>query len=105
MVSLQRQHVPGGEPLRVVDPTVSSVAASAAMAPRPESLEGVRFAMLDDGKPYAQHFLDSVWKHITDLYDADRADYRKSAPSVTFTEEAYKDMVGRCQVAITAIGD
>lgn len=91
--------------MRVVDPTTSSVAASVDLAKRPDQLQGLRFALLDNGKPYAKHFLDSVWNRLTDLYSVDKLYYQKSAPSVTFSQDEYENIVDLCQVAITAIGD
>ena len=81
------------------------MATTVDLAQRPDSLEGLRFALLDNAKPYAHLFLDSVWKQITDLYTIERVSYKKSAPSVTFSQPEYEDVVGSCQIAITAIGD
>lgn len=105
MVSESKAFLPRGQNLRVVDPTTSSVAKSVDLAQRPDRLEGLRLALLDNGKPYAEHFLDSVWKQLTDLYGVDKLYYQKSAPSVTFSQDEYGNIVDLCQVAITAIGD
>ena len=49
-------------PKVLVDPTVTTVGASATMAPRPESLDGMVIGLLNNGKRNADLFLDATYQ-------------------------------------------
>ena len=93
-------------PVTLVDPTLETVAASAQMAPRPESLDGVVIGLLNNGKGKADWILEDIYRMLGERYNlAGSVHHFKEVTSKPFAPEVLDDVASRCQVAITAVGD
>ena len=93
-------------PMVLVDPTVTTVGASAAMAPRPESLDGLVIGLLNNGKRNADLVLDATHRMLRERYKlAGVVQHAKGSASQPFARDIIDDVAKRCQVVITAVGD
>ena len=93
-------------PVMLVDPTVTTFGARAEMAPRPRTLDGLVVGLLNNGKPFADPLLYGFYKMLGEHYQLADFVYRsKEAPSRRFEPDVIDDVVERCQIAITAVGD
>lgn len=92
--------------LELVDPTVTTVGVSAQMARRPRTLDGLSIGLLNNGKKNADYILDSLYGMLCERYSMGSAVHHyKDIPSKPFSTEVIDDVAGRCQLAITAVGD
>ena len=93
-------------PMVLVDPTVTTVGASATMAPRPESLDELVIGLLNNGKRNADLILDATFRMLSERYKlADTVQHGKGSASQPFSRDVIDDVANRCQVAVTAVGD
>jgi hypothetical protein len=92
--------------LVVLDPTDESVAGQASLAPRPNSLEGKVIGLLDNSKLNSDRFLDMLVEELSERYKfAGMVRARKPSASRVVPEETLKELVDKCDVVITAVGD
>ena len=93
-------------PVMLVDPTVTTVGTSAEMAARPETLDGLVVGLLNNAKPFADPLLYGFYRMLGERYKlAGYVYHTKVAPSRRFEPNVIDDVVERCQIAITAVGD
>ena len=93
-------------PVMLVDPTLETVGASVAMAPRPQTLDGIVVGLLNNAKPFADPLLYGFYRMLGDRFNlAGYVYHTKVAPSRRFEPEVIDDVVEKCQIAITAVGD
>jgi hypothetical protein len=94
----------------IVDPTVGPAADSerdqAALAPRPESLDGLRLGLLANIKRNAEQFLDEVGRLLAEQHGVKAVVARKK-PDITNTapQLMLDDLRTRCDVAVVGVGD
>jgi hypothetical protein len=92
--------------LLFLDPTVAPSRETVTMAPRIESLEGKVVGLLDNSKMSGRIILDDVGAILTSRYGVREI---INAGKPTFGRVAAQalvdDLVARCDVVITAIGD
>jgi hypothetical protein len=90
----------------ILDPTVQALPDSTSMAPRPQSLEGVTLGLLANGKRNSDEMLRNVCSLLQDIYqfkevvELNKRDVSRPAPQPIIDE-----LVDKCDVVITAIGD
>ena len=90
----------------ILDPTVQALPDSTSMAPRPQSLEGVTLGLLANGKRNSDEMLRNVCALLQDIYqfkevvELNKRDVSRPAPQPIIDE-----LVDKCDVVITAIGD
>jgi hypothetical protein len=91
--------------IEFLDPTHESAAAPFALAPRLASLEGIRLAILSNGKKGTEPFFDAVQKEFIDrlgvaeVVRLTKANY--SAPA----EPGLLSDAARWHVLVTGVGD
>jgi hypothetical protein len=90
----------------LLDPTVQALPDSTSMAPRPQSLEGITLGLLANGKRNSDEMLRNVCSLLQDIYqfkevvELNKRDVSRPAPQPIIDE-----LVDKCDVVITAIGD
>ena len=90
----------------LIDPTLETVGASAEMALRPRSLDGLTIGLLNNCKGNADLILDSAYGMLRERYGLTGSVNRtKDMPSKPFRPEVLDEVAEQCQIAITAVGD
>ncbi|MSQ25670.1 MAG: hypothetical protein EXR49_05280 [Dehalococcoidia bacterium] len=90
----------------VLDPTAPPAAVYARLAPRPESLNGLRLGLLDNHKRNAAGVLDEIEKLISQRYELASVVRRyKTDVSRPCPEETVADLAAQADAVIIAIGD
>ena len=90
----------------VLNPVVEPEGVVAAMAPRPSTLNGKTVGLLANGKHNAPELMEQLVKELSEQYEfasiiaLDKKDASRPASS-HFIEE----LVAKCDLVITAIGD
>lgn len=75
------------------------------LAPRPQSLQGLRLGLLDNTKPNAEHFLHRVGEKLREKFGlAEIVVHKKTGFAIPISREAQSALTG-CHVLITAFGD
>jgi hypothetical protein len=92
-------------PMLVLDPTGGPKAASASLSPRPESLAGLVVGYLDNGKPNSDRLLDLVAARLAHEGVGSAVRARKGSIGRLAEPEIVDDLVARCDVVITGVGD
>ncbi len=94
----------------IVDPTVGPAAdserAEAALAPRPETLAGLRLGLLANIKRNAEQFLDEVGRLLAEQHGVKTVVARKK-PDITNTapQPMLDDLRAQCDIAVVGVGD
>ncbi len=94
----------------IIDPTVGPAAESergqAALAPRPESLSGLRLGLLANTKRNAEQFLDQVGRLLGEQYGV-RTVLSRKKPNIVDTAPAQMldDLRAECDIVVTGVGD
>jgi hypothetical protein len=94
----------------IIDPTVGPsaglAAGQAALAPRPESLSGLRLGLLANIKRNAEQFLAEVGGLLEQEHGMATALARKK-PDITATapQQMLDDLAGGCDVVVVGVGD
>jgi hypothetical protein len=92
--------------LTILDPTVQAMPDSTLLAPRPPSLDGAVVGLLANGKRNSDELLRAVYSLLQDTYqfkgvvELNKRDVSRPAPKPIMDE-----LLGRCDLVITAIGD
>lgn len=92
--------------IQVLDPTVESVSVEAVVAPRPTTLDHKVLGLLANGKSNSVELLEMVHEII-----ADRFEFRevillnKGNASRPCPDNLIEELVGKCDLVITASGD
>jgi hypothetical protein len=93
-------------PMVLIDPTVTTIAASSDMAIRPTNLTGLTIGLLNNGKAKADIILDTAYNMLCELYDLpEPVRHSKGSASQPFAQDVIDNVVNECRIAITAIGD
>jgi len=94
------------EKIRVLDPTSPQSIATAGMADRPESLDGMRVGLLRNSKLKSEPLLDAIYDVLADrfeigsVYKADKGEASRPADPEFLTEFSKE-----VDVALLANGD
>ena len=92
--------------LVVLDPTVEPAPASARMAPRPNSLEGTRIGLLDNGKPHARELLEHVERLLEERFQpAQVIRFRKPNASKPASGDLIVDIARQVDAVVNGVGD
>ncbi len=92
--------------LRVLDPTVEPLPASAVIARRPATLDGAVIGLLANGKRNSDELLDMVHQVLADRYEFRSVVARnKGNASRPCPQQILDDLADQCDVVITASGD
>jgi hypothetical protein len=93
------------EPL--LDPTGDSErATNTALAPRPQSLQGLTVGLLDNTKPNGAVVLRAVGRQLRDRYGVREIRmFRKGYFGTPVEESVVNQMLHNCDFAVAAIGD
>jgi hypothetical protein len=93
----------------IMDPTGRQGARSEselALAPRPDSLSGLKLGLLENGKQNARLFLEELGSVLRERYGVEPADVRRKE---VFTQpappELVEEMGSECDVIVTGVGD
>jgi hypothetical protein len=93
----------------IMDPTGQAQAPSQselALAPRPESLRGLRLGLLENGKQNARLFLEELGSVMQDRYDVGAVTLRrKEVFTAPAPPELVEEMGSECDVIVTGVGD
>jgi hypothetical protein len=93
------------EPL--LDPTGDSErATNTALAPRPQSLQGLTVGLLDNSKPNGAVILRAVGRELQDRYGVREIRmFQKGYFGTPVEESVVNQMLHNCDFAVAAIGD
>ena len=93
------------EPL--LDPTGDSErATNTALAPRPQSLQGLTVGLLDNTKPNAAVVLRAAGRELRERYGVRESRmFRKGYFGTPVEESVVNQMLHNCDFAVAAIGD
>ena len=92
--------------IEVLDPTAEAVPEDAVVSPRLSSLDGVTLGLLANGKQNSPELLDMVYDVLADSYEfAGVVSRNKGDASRPCPDDILQELVGRCDVVITASGD
>lgn len=90
----------------ILDPTVESITTSATLATRSKDLDGLTLGLLGNGRPNAVALLDAVYSileehyHFKKVIRVNKSDASRPAP-----EPMIEDIIKRCDLIITGVGD
>ena len=92
--------------LMVLDPTVAPLPAHADMAPRPESLDGMRIGLLANGKRNADRLLEQITALMAEHYQIkDVVARNKGNSSRPCPDDMLQELLEQCDLVVTATGD
>jgi hypothetical protein len=92
--------------VRLVDPTSSQTRERTELAPRLETLDGVRFGLLANGKHHGGLLLDMVVEELGTRYAlGEPIRVTKAHPSQPPTDEQIGMLAGHSLAVLSAIGD
>jgi hypothetical protein len=93
----------------IMDPTGGQEARSRselALAPRPDSLRGLKLGLLENGKQNARLFLEELAAVLRERYGVEAAELRrKEVFTAPEPPERIEEMGSACDVIVTGIGD
>ncbi len=94
------------KPMIVLDPTeAGDQSRSADLVDRPPSLAGVRFGMLDNGKPNSDRFLALLSDRLTAQGAVSVGTRRKHSIGRLAPAELVEELAESCDLVITGVGD
>jgi hypothetical protein len=92
--------------IRYLNPVTQPDIASASLAPRLDSLEGIRIGLLSNGKTNAAKLLDMIAEELQTGTRLDSIVTRgKINAGSNCPPDIFKDLVDRCDAVITGLGD
>lgn len=93
------------EPL--LDPTGDSErTTNTALAPRPQSLNGLTVGLLDNSKPNGAVILNAVGRELRDRYGVKEVRmFKKGYFGTPVEESVVQQMLHNCDFAVAGIGD
>ena len=92
--------------IELLDPTTGAVAQKIAYAPRPNSLEGQRIALIENTKFNSDKLLVKIGDILVHDYGAASARmWRKRNSSVPAHEEIIEEVRKTCDVVVAGVGD
>jgi len=92
--------------IRILDPTVLPDRAETALAPRLPALDDKVLGLLSNGKVNADRLLDLVREGLAARYRLREVVVRaKPSASRVADTELLRELSGRCDAVVTAIGD
>lgn len=92
--------------IELLDPTREAAGAEPSYAKRPESLKGLRIALVDNRKFNADNVLKRIGELLVQRYGAASYKvYQKRWPSVPAHEEVLQDIQANCDVMVAGVGD
>jgi len=92
--------------LRLVDPAAEVEATSIAIAPRLDTLEGKRIALIDNTKHNAERFLEATSDILANKYGVAGFDYfRKFSASVPTPPEVVECLTRSCDALVHGVAD
>jgi hypothetical protein len=90
----------------VYDPRGTVAAEAASIAARPRKLAGLRLAVLDNTKWNANKLLRRSMQRLNDEFGLSEINYyRKESFSKVAAPELIREIVGKNDIVLTAIGD
>jgi hypothetical protein len=92
--------------MELLDPTTEAVSQSIAYAPRPESLEGKRVALIENTKFNSDRILQKIGEILKSEYGVREVRmWRKRNASVPAHEEIIEEVKKTCDLMVAGIGD
>jgi hypothetical protein len=93
-------------PVRLTDPTLTSVQGGFEPARRPATLDGVRLGLLANGKTHGEFLLDAIAEELSRTYALGEAvRLTKGHPSEPPSLEQVRELTDGCDAVVSAIGD
>ena len=90
----------------LVDPTLRGASAGAALAPRPDSLEGAVIGLVSNGKTHAPGILQRVAQNLIESHGASEAVLTlKPTANLPASPEEVEALAADVTAIIAAIGD
>jgi hypothetical protein len=90
----------------LLDPTLQATPEPVQMASRLHDLDGKRLGLLDNGKLKSDAFLAAVARILQQEYRLSGVlQRRKASPYFPCQPELLEELVSRCDLVITGIGD
>ena len=89
----------------VLNPAIESVPASAQMAARPASLEGLTVAFFGNAKPMADVFLQELGSAFEERYRIEAIYDGKPDPSRVVAPAQLRSVAARAHAIVTGVGD
>ena len=90
----------------IVNPAGSAARTAAKVAPRPMDLAGLRLGLLDNGKVNFDYLLDDFEGFLREKYPTATV-VRRRKPSVSSPcpGDTKKELLEKCDIIITGLGD
>ena len=96
----------GGSTISVVNPTAEDVRPQLTPAPRLQSLEGTKIALIDNTKHMASVFLAEVRRLLQEQYGVREFEYyRKPHASVPIPADVMKRLTASCDALVHGVAD
>jgi hypothetical protein len=90
----------------IVDPAAEDVTERLALAPRLQSLEGARVALIDNSKHNADRFLDTLATLLARDHGVAKIErYRKASASVPMPPEVLSRLLEASDAAVHGVAD
>jgi hypothetical protein len=90
----------------ILDPVAKPKLNSVGINPRPQSVAGLRVAMVDNTKPNFNLFLDTVEERLVNDYRvASVVRYQKPGRTEPLNPQLITEIKLKCDIAITGLGD
>ena len=95
-----------GQTIRIVDPAAEIESAGRMLAPRLDSLDGARIAIIDNSKHMGDVFLAATKALLAQRYRiAGFEYYRKANPSIPTPPEVIERLFASCDAVIHGVAD
>ena len=92
--------------IRIVDPAAEMAGKELLLAPRLQSLKGLRIGIIDNAKHMAGPFLEAMKTLLEERYQVAGFDhYRKYSASIRTPPDVIKRLTRTCDAVITGVAD
>lgn len=103
---MAHDHVAGTSPSdALLDPTGDVAVDERQIAPRLDSLDGATIGLLDNAKPNADRFLETVGEVLQDAHGVADVVSRNKHSAAVSAGELLPDLVDACDAVVNAYGD
>ena len=94
------------ETIIILDPVSTPKIKKLSINPRPQKVEGLKVATVDNTKPNFSIFLDRIEELLVNQYKvASVSRYRKPGRTQPVAPEMIAEIKEKCDIAITGLGD
>ena len=89
----------------ILDPVSKPKVTKTSLSPRPNTIVGLRVAMVDNTKPNFSIFLDRVEERLANEHNVSVIRYRKPGRTQPLDPQLIVEIKKKCDIAITGLAD